>query len=235
MGKRIGKAVRILLVEDAADLAEAIEHRLLRVGHAVDWQRDGNGASAVLAYQTYDAIVLDIGLPGRDGFAVLSELRSRGDKTPVLMLTARSEIEDRVQALDIGADDYLPKPFDFREFDARLRALLRRRQDVASGITRIGALVFDRGARKVLFEGRNLELPNREYRLLEILIGRLGRVTSKETIAEHLFGFNDEAGPNAIELYVARLRKRLEGAPLTIGTVRGAGYIAEASADSVDE
>ncbi|WP_416187318.1 response regulator [Hydrocarboniphaga sp.] len=227
--------MRILLVEDAAELAGAIETRLRRDGHAVDWQRDGEGASAVLSYQRYDAIVLDIGLPKRDGFSVLTELRSRGDKTPVLMLTARSEIEDRVQALDIGADDYLPKPFDFREFDARVRALLRRRQDVAAGITRIGALVFDRASKRALLDGRNLELPNREYRLFEILIGRIGKVTSKETIAEHLFGFNDEAGPNAIELYIARLRKRLEGAPLSIVTVRGVGYIVEAAADPVNE
>src|SRR5690606_32241518 len=138
---------------------------------AADWQQDGQSAYEVLSYQAYDLLVLDIGLPRMDGFAVLRALRAKGDSTPVLMLTARSEIEDRVHALDVGADDYLPKPFDFREFDARCRVLLRRSQGVASGETRIGGLVFDRASKAASLDGVPLDLPRREYRLLEIFIG----------------------------------------------------------------
>lgn len=219
--------MRIMVVEDDADLGDAITRRLRNEGYAVDWQADGRNADEVLQYQHYELVVLDIGLPRRDGFAILRALRARGDKTPVLMLTARSEIEDRIGALDVGADDYLSKPFDFREFDARCRALLRRSQGLASSITRIGELVFDRTAKTATLSGQVLDLPRREYRLLEIFIGNMGRVLSKDDIASQLFDFDDEAGSNAIELYVGRLRKKL-GDSLTIRTMRGMGYVAEA-------
>lgn len=219
--------MRILVVEDDADLGDAVLRRLRRDGHAVDWQRDGQRADEVLRYQRYELIVLDIGLPRRDGFSVLRALRGRGELTPVLMLTARSEIEDRVGALDVGADDYLSKPFDFREFDARCRALLRRAQGLASGVTTIGDLVFDRAAKTATLDGVSLDLPRREYRLLEIFIGNLGRTLSKDEIASQLFDFDDEAGANAIELYVGRLRRKL-GDALTIRTMRCLGYVAEA-------
>jgi two-component system response regulator TctD len=218
--------VRILIAEDDPDLGDAVTRRLRREGHAVDWQQDGQTAVEVLHYQNYDLVILDIGLPRLDGFGILRSLRAKGKKTPVLMLTARSEIEDRVGALDVGADDYLLKPFDFREFDARCRALLRRSQGLASGNTRIGGLLFDRAARTATLDGVLLDLPRREYRLLEIFIGNLGRVLSKDDIASQLFDFDDEAGPNAIELYVGRLRKKL-GDTLTIRTMRGMGYVAE--------
>ncbi len=220
--------MRILVVEDDGDLGDAVQRRLKREGHAVDWQRDGQTADEVLRYQGYELVILDIGLPRRDGFAILRGLRARGDRTPVLMLTARSQIEDRVDALDVGADDYLSKPFDIREFDARCRALLRRSQGIASGVTTVGALVFDRGSKTVMLADTLLDLPRREYRLLEILIGNLGRVLSKEDICSQLFDFDDEAGANAIEVYVGRLRRKL-GAHLTIRTMRGLGYVAEAS------
>lgn len=227
--------MRILVVEDDPDLGDAVLRRLSREGHAVDWQRDGQSADEVLRYQRYELIVLDIGLPRRDGFSILRHLRSRGERTPVLMLTARSEIEDRVGALDVGADDYLSKPFDFREFDARCRALLRRSQGLASSVTRIGGLVFDRTAKTATLDDEPLGLPNREYRLLEIFIGNLGRVLSKDDIASQLFDFDDEAGANAIELYVGRLRKKL-GDTLTIRTMRGLGYVAEGKiVDSEDD
>jgi two-component system response regulator TctD len=218
--------VRILVVEDEADLGDAVLRHLRRQGYAVDWQRDGQSAQEVLAYQTYDLVVLDIGLPRRDGFSILRWLRERGNRTPVLVLTARAKIEDRVSALDVGADDYLPKPFDLREFDARCRALLRRTQGVASGVTTVGDLVFDRGARSARLGGKALHLPKREYRLLEILIGNVGAVVGKSEIASQLFDFDDEAGDNAIELYIGRLRRKL-GSALIIRTVRGVGYIAE--------
>lgn len=220
--------MRILLVEDEPDLADAVVRHLRRQGYAVDWQGDGQAAQEVLHYQSYELIVLDIGLPRKDGFAVLRWLRGRGDRTPVLMLTARSNIEDRVGALDVGADDYLSKPFDLREFDARCRALLRRTQGLASGTTTIGHLVFDRGAKSARLDDVPLNLPNREYRLLEIFVGNVGRVLSKDDIASQLFDFDAEAGANAIEIYVGRLRKKL-GASLTIRTVRGLGYVAEAA------
>jgi two-component system response regulator TctD len=222
--------LRILVVEDDADLGDAIQRRLRRDGYAVDLIADGRTADEVLRYQSYDVIVLDIGLPSRDGFAILRALRQRGDRTPVLMLTARSDIEDRVTALDVGADDYLGKPFDFRELDARCRALMRRTQGVASGVTRIGALTFDRSAKLATLDDEPVNLPNREYRLLEIFVGNLGRVLSKDQIASQLFDFDSDAGTNAIEIYVGRLRRKV-GSALQIRTIRGLGYVAEPGAD----
>jgi two-component system response regulator TctD len=218
----------MLLVEDNADLADAIVRRMRRNGHAVDWQSDGLAAASVLRYEPFDVVVLDIGLPRLDGLRLLADLRERGDTTPVLMLTARDGIEDRVKALDAGADDYLAKPFDFREFEARCRVLLRRNRGHASEVLQIGALAFDNAAHRLTLGGEAIELPNREYRLLEILLGRIGQLVSKDEIAKGLFGFDDEAGPNAIELYIGRLRKKLAAAPLRIVTVRGAGYMAQA-------
>lgn len=218
--------MRVLIVEDDPDLGEVLLKRLRRDGHGIDLITSGEEASEILSYQDYEVVVLDIELPGISGFDVLREMRARGSKTPVLMLTARSEIDDRVDALDIGADDYLSKPFDFREFDARCRALLRRSQGIATGVTEIGDLVFDRGAKLARIGDTQLTLPNREYRLLEILIGNFGRVLSKDQIAAQLFDFDDEAGPNAIELYIGRLRRKL-GTALTIRTIRGFGYVAE--------
>jgi two-component system response regulator TctD len=226
--------MRILLVEDNADLADAIVRRMRRSGHAVDWQADGARAAGVLRYQAFDLVVLDIGLPGQDGMSLLSGLRERGDGTPVLMLTARDGIEDRVAALDVGADDYLAKPFDFREFEARCRVLMRRSRGHASAALQVGSLIFDSAAHQVTLAGEPVELPNREFRLLEILLGRLGQVVSKDEIGKGLFGFDDEVGPNAIELYVGRLRKRLGETPLRIVTVRGAGYKAEAAVERTD-
>jgi two-component system, OmpR family, response regulator TctD len=217
----------MLLVEDNADLADAIVRRMRRSGHAVDWQSDGLTAASVLRYEPFDVVVLDIGLPRLDGLRLLADLRERGDTTPVLMLTARDGIEDRVEALDAGADDYLAKPFDFREFEARCRVLVRRNRGHASEVLQIGTLAFDNAAHRLSLDGEAIELPNREYRLLEILLGRLGQLVSKDEIAKGLFGFDDEAGPNAIELYIGRLRKKLAAAPLRIVTVRGAGYMAE--------
>jgi len=195
----------------------------------VDWQDDGLAAASVLRYQRFDLVVLDIGLPRLDGLRVLSGMRERGDSTPVLMLTARDGIEDRVQALDVGADDYLGKPFDFREFEARCRVLLRRGRGQASDVVQIGRLQFDNAAHRLTVDGEIVDLPNREFRLLEILMGRLGQVVGKDEIGNGLFGFDDEAGPNAIELYVGRLRRRLANAPVRIVTVRGVGYLLEAT------
>jgi two-component system response regulator TctD len=220
--------MRFFVVEDDPDLGDAIVRRLRREGYGVDWERNGKAADEILSYQSYDAIILDIGLPDLDGFGILRSLRNRRDRTPVMMLTARSEVEDRVSALDVGADDYLGKPFDFREFDARCRALLRRSQGLASSVTTIGHLEIDRTAKTVRVGGTPVVLPNREFRLLEVLVGNLDRVLSKEQIADQLFDFDNDASSNAIELYVGRLRKKL-GDALVIRTLRGFGYVAESN------
>lgn len=215
------------MVEDDPDLGDALQRHLHNDGHAADLAVDGEAAYEILQYQAYELVVLDIGLPKRDGFSLLKAIRNRGDRTPVLMLTARSGIEDKIGALDVGADDYLSKPFDFREFDARCRSLLRRSQGVASSITSIGRLVFDRSAKTARIDDEVLNLPNREYRLLEIFLGNLGRVLSKDQIASQMFDFGDEAGDNAIELYVGRLRKKLGDGSIMIRTQRGFGYLAD--------
>jgi two-component system, OmpR family, response regulator TctD len=218
--------MRLFIIEDDVDLGDALCRRLKHDGHAVDWVQDGEAANDILCYQKYDAIILDIEIPSMDGIGVLRALRRRGDVTPVLMLTARSRMDDRVDALDIGADDYLSKPFDVREFDARCRALLRRTTGNASSSIKVGKIHFDGIAKLVRIDDVQITLPNREFRLLEILLGNIGRVASKEQIAEQLFDFDDEAGPNAIEVYVGRLRRKL-GDALTIQTVRGMGYLTE--------
>ena len=223
--------MRLLIVEDDSELGDALVRQLRQDGYAVDWERNGEVADDILQYQSYDAIILDIGLPGMDGIAVLAALRKRGDKTPVLMLTARSQIEDRIDALDVGADDYLSKPFDVREFQARCRALLRRSMGIASNIVKVGSIVFDASAKSVSIGDTLLSLPNREFRLLEILLGNLGRVLSKDQIASQLFDFDTEAGPNAIEVYLGRLRRKL-GDALSIQTIRGMGYLVEAKAEA---
>lgn len=218
--------MRLLVVEDDETLGDAVSRCLRKDGYAVDWERDGCEADETLRFQSYDAIIVDIGLPGMDGIALLRALRQRGDKTPVLVLTARSAIDDRIDALDLGADDYLSKPFDVREFQARCRALLRRSKGEASDRIEVGKLIFDGVAKAVRIGDTQIMLPNREFRLLEILIRHPGRILDKDQIAEQLFDFDHDTGPNAIEVYVGRLRKKLAGA-LTIKTVRGLGYVAE--------
>lgn len=219
--------MRILVVEDAVDLAEAIVRRFQRAGHALDPVTSGEEAEEYLRHQIYDLVILDINLPGKDGFAVLKGLRDAKDPTPVLVITARSEIDDRVSALDVGADDYIVKPFDFRELEARARALLRRKQGFSSSVTVHGNTVFDRSRGLVSVADKTIMLPNREFRLLEVFLGNLNRIVTKEEIVEQIYGFDDAPGPNAIELYVARLRKKLSGASVGIRTVRGMGYVAE--------
>lgn len=224
--------MRLLVIEDDEDLGFAVSNCLRQEGYAVDWERNGEFADEILRYQSYDAIIVDIGLPGLDGISILKGLRTRGDKTPVLVLTARSAIDDRIDALDLGADDYLAKPFDVREFLARCRALLRRSKGEATDRIEMGGFVFDGIAKFVKVYDTQILLPNREFRLLEILLRSPGRVMDKNQIAEQLFDFDHETGPNAIEVYVARLRKKLAGG-ITIKTVRGLGYVVEPVADPV--
>jgi two-component system response regulator TctD len=216
--------VRILVVEDTADIGEAIVARLERMGHAVDWERDGEAAGDMLGVQDYDLLVLDIMLPGRDGIALLKELRARRRSTPVLVLTARSGVEDRVGALDLGADDYLVKPFDYRELEARARALLRRRTGDSSNVLTCGDVTIDRAARLAAVQGRPLDLTRRELTVLEILATRPGRIVSKDDLLDQIYSFDQEPSPNAVEQYVTRIRRKLTGSAVEIRTLRGLGY-----------
>lgn len=217
--------MRILLVEDTDDVGEAISRRFEQIGHSIDWQVDGLAASEILDFTPYDLVILDVMLPGLDGFEILRRLRLQKNPVPVLVLTARSEIDDRVSALDLGADDYLVKPFDFRELEARARVLMRRRSGgEPTNIITCGDVALDRTNRNVCIGNREIQLKRREMSLLEILASRPGRIFSKQELLDHLFGFDEAPDQNAIELYVARLRKKLEGAESVIVTVRGLGY-----------
>lgn len=217
--------VRILLVEDTHDVGEAISRRFQQTGHTVDWETDGVAASEILNFTEYDLVILDVMLPGVDGFSILRKLRQSGSGVPVLVLTARSEVDDRVSALDLGADDYLVKPFDFRELEARARVLLRRRSGgEPTNVIVCGDISLDRANRNVMVGKREIQLKRREIVLLEILASRPGKVFSKDELLDQLFGFEEAAGENAIELYIGRLRKKLEGARARIVTLRGSGY-----------
>ncbi|WP_375595835.1 response regulator transcription factor [Algihabitans albus] len=227
--------MRILVVEDTARIAQAVSARLRGQGHAVDCLASGLEAREVLQYQRYDLILLDLGLPDWDGTALLNWLRKRGDKVPVLVVTARSAVSDRIAALDLGADDYLIKPFDPEELEARIRALLRRVQGEAINETRLGRLALDRAARVVRVAERRLDLPQREFRVLEILMAGTGKVLAKEEIADQLFNFDEATGLNAVEVYVGRLRRRLAEAEagIEIRTLRGLGYLIEADPETL--
>lgn len=216
--------MRILVVEDVADVGEAIVASLERIGHTVDWERNGGEADALLRAQVYDLVVLDVMLPDMDGFAILKALRQRRKATPVLVLTARSQVEDRVSALDLGADDYLVKPFDFRELEARVRALLRRKTGSATNVIEVGGITLDQAGRAATLNGKPLDLTRRELTLLEILLARPGRIFGKDELMDQLFGFEDEPSENAVEQYIARLRRKIAGAAAEIRTLRGLGY-----------
>lgn len=221
--------MRIFLVEDNSALADGVTRALTKVGYAVDSASDGEDADSILATQDFDLVILDLNLPGFDGLEVLRRMRSRGDNAQVLILTARDGVEDRVAGLDLGADDYLTKPFELAELEARVRALLRRSGGISSTETRLGGLRFNSVARRAWVNEIPLDLPRRELGVLEILLNRAGQVVNKEQIADGLANFDDEISPNAIEIYVSRLRKRLKPADINIRTVRGLGYLMENS------
>ncbi len=216
--------MRILLVEDTRDVGEAINQRLVRVGHSVDWETDGLVAAEILDFTDYDLIILDVMLPGLGGFDILRRLRAVKKTVPVLVLTARSEIEDRVSALDLGADDYLVKPFDFRELEARVRVLLRRNSGETTNIIVCGNLQLDRHSRNVRIGNREVQLKRREIAILEVFASRPGRLFSKDELMDTLFGFDEGVNHNAVELYISRIRKKIEGSGVSIMTQRGMGY-----------
>jgi two-component system OmpR family response regulator len=217
--------MRILLVEDDAVLSSALRRALVQGAYAVDVAEHGERARDALLNDVYDLVVLDIGLPKVDGFELLRELRARGVRVPVLILTARDALEDRVKGLDLGADDYLTKPFDLPEFEARVRALIRRGHHRASPSLRHGALRLDTAGRRLYSGAQPIDLSVRELAVIELLMLREGRVVTKEQMVDHLYGWNEEVSGNAIEVCVHRLRKKLEPAGANIRTVRGMGYL----------
>jgi two-component system OmpR family response regulator len=219
--------MRILVVEDDPVLADGLVRSLRQGDYAVDCVGSGDQADHVLLAQNYDLVILDLGLPKIDGFEVLRRLRHRGARMPVLVLTARDALDDRVRGLDLGADDYLTKPFDLPELEARVRALIRRGQSGGGSVLVHGTLKLDTVGRRATLNGTPLELSARELGVLEVLMLRSGRVVNKEQLAEQLYGWEEEVGPNAIEVYVHRLRRKLEPAGVVIRTIRGLGYLLE--------
>lgn len=217
--------MRVILVEDNLSLARGIENALRDLGHAVDHLDDGLDADTFLARQPADVAIIDINLPRLSGIEIIRRLRARGDAVPVLILTARGKTTQRVEGLDAGADDYLVKPFDMAELVARLRALSRRRPQVAPSREPVGQLLYDREQRIVLCDGRNLDLPRRELALFELLLENRGRLIEKDRIADALYGTGASVEANAIELLVSRLRRKLDGSGVVIRTARGLGYM----------
>lgn len=216
--------MRTLLVEDHPSLAESIRHALVNAGWSVDVMRDGVSARTALETESYTLLLLDIGLPDMDGFSLLSWLRKRDTRLPVMILTARGSITERVRGLNLGADDYLIKPFSLSELEARINALIRRTRHDGQQIHHCGTLAFDTGARSFKLGDRPLPLPPRELALLEALMARVGRTVSKEHLAAQMFSMEEDSSFEAIEVYVHRLRRKLEGSDVRIVTFRGLGY-----------
>ncbi len=217
--------MRILLAEDEPDLNAVLRQKLTAEGYSVDSFLNGKDALEVLSYTDYDAAVLDIMMPGADGYAVLRSLRESGKSTPVLFLTARDTVADRIKGLDSGANDYLVKPFSLEELCARLRVLTRGSQTAAS-VIRVGDLSLDRSTRRVERGGEEILLSAKEFALLEYLMVNKGRVLSREKIENHVWNFDYEGGTNLVDVYISYLRKKIDGnrPQKLIRTVRGAGY-----------
>jgi len=214
--------MRLLLVEDDSMIGEAARQGLRHEGHAVDWVRDGAQAEAAVAGSEYDLVLLDLGLPRRDGLAILKGWRGRGEKVPVLIITARDAVSDRVVGLDAGADDYLVKPFDLDELTARVRAVLRRRAGRAESTVRVGELEIDAASRRVRWKGKEVSLSAREYALLEALADRPGAYLTRTQLEERLYGWDEEVASNTVEVHIHGLRRKLD--PNVIRNVRGLGY-----------
>jgi two-component system OmpR family response regulator len=220
--------MRIVIVEDNETLAKAIAYRLRDRGHGADILHDGGEADLFLARESADLIVLDINLPAKSGLDILRALRARGDTAPVILLTARSGLEDRVAGLDLGADDYLVKPFEMDELEARIRALSRRKNLEYGALETIGDLVFDRAARQLSASGAPIVLARKELAIFECLLERRGRIVSKSLLTDHVYGVGADVEETVVEPHVSRLRRRLAGHGVAIKTARGLGYMLEA-------
>ncbi len=216
--------MRILLTEDDAALGEALRFKLTESGYAVDWVRDGTLADEALRGAIYDLLILDLGLPQLDGYDVLRRLRKHDGRLPVLILSGRESADAKVHGLDLGADDSLVKPFSLDELQARVRALLRRGTGSASPEIVAADIHFDTVERAAYLQGRRLDLSTHETAVLEALLNRLGRVVSKEQLLEQLYDYDRDVGYNAIEVYVHRLRKKIQASGLAVRTVYGRGY-----------
>ena len=214
--------MRLLLVEDDSMIGAAAQEGLRREGHVVDWVRDGREAGLAIANGVYDLVLLDLGLPRRDGLSLLRELRAKGNEVPVLVITARDAVADRIAGLDAGADDYLVKPFDLDELSARVRAVLRRRSGRGKSVIRVGDLEIDTAARHVKWKRREVALSAREYALLEALADRPGAFHTRAQLEERLYGWDEEIASNAVEVHIHALRRKLDAG--LIKNVRGMGY-----------
>jgi len=218
--------LRILITEDDTSLAEALQFSLAQAGYAVDWVANGAAADEALKGDVFGLVILDLGLPKLDGFEVLRRLRRRNPSLPVLILSGREKPEEKVLGLDLGADDYLVKPFSLNELQARVRALLRRgQQGGAAPQISFAGLAFDSVGRSASVNGKTLPLSLHEVGVLEVLLHRFGRVVSKEQLVEQLYSYDKEVSQNAIEVYVHRLRKKIAGAGVTVRTLYGQGYL----------
>jgi two-component system OmpR family response regulator len=228
-GRRSGR-VRILITEDDAALGEALRFKLAHCGYAVDWVQNGALADKALRDSVFDLLILDLGLPQLDGYDVLKRLRRHDGRIPVLILSGRESAGDKVHGLDLGADDYLVKPFSLEELQARVRALLRRgNKGSANPLINAAELTFDTVERVASVGGRALDLSMHETAVLEALLSRLGKVVSKEQLVEQIYNYDRDVGYNAIEVYVHRLRKKIEGSGLAVKTLYGRGYALEAN------
>jgi DNA-binding response OmpR family regulator len=220
--------MRLLLVEDDEPLAEGLAASLRLGGYSVDWMTLGSRASAALAVETYDAVILDLNLPDTDGLTLLKQWRNKSLRVPVLILSARDEIEDRVRGLDLGADDYLTKPFDVAELEARLRVLIRRMQaGMVDNVLEVGPLKLDLNARRASLADQDLALTAKEFALMQMLAMKAGQVQAKEQLLSRLSDFEQDTSTNALDILIHRLRKKLDGSTLVIRTLRGFGYLLE--------
>ena len=217
--------VKILLVEDDAALGHAMSTSLNKAGYSVNWAHDGFEADVALHDYVYDAVILDLGLPRIDGFEVLKRMRARKVMAPVIILTARDDLDDRVKGLDLGADDYLTKPFKLPELEARLRAQIRRSNATLGSTIEYGPLVLNVSDKMLIVNGETMPLSPREFSVLEMLLSRVGRVVSKDSIIEALSKWDEGVGNNAIEVYIHRIRKKLEPLGINVLTIRGLGYL----------
>jgi two-component system response regulator TctD len=216
--------MKFLLVEDNQELADAISSRMRLDGHVIEHAANLADARAFVDVGEYDLILLDIMLPDGDGRGFLKAHRASNHDTPVIVLTARSQVSDRIGSLDLGADDYLTKPFDHAELEARCRAVLRRKTGKTKTVIELGGVVFDPLAGLLSVDGESVNLRNRELRLFELLVNAPGQVFSKQKLSDRLFSYDDDVSENAIEVYIGRLRKHLENSNLKIVTLRGLGY-----------